>query len=256
MIVSELEAEGGIRYTIVNKIKGVIGYFMEKRPLPLWLVVLLVLVIIGVTSLAYVTYSPGANRLCKACHNMEPFVEGIKTTGHDFLNCHKCHPLGLDVVKELYIQITESPSAAEIKEEVSKELKLYKPCLECHKESQLEELPIHQVHLTMAIDVLGSCDICHNLHAASELPLACTQCHQLGHAIEEHSKFHEYAETQLERGNEGVCFECHSPTAKWEVPLSESCLTGIAQGQTCFDCHQAPLNPPNIANEPCTECHR
>lgn len=250
------ELEGGFWATIRSRVRAVVRYFLERRPLPLWVVVLLVLVIVAVSSLAYINYSPRANSLCKTCHNMEPFVEGIKTTGHDFLNCHKCHPLGLDVVKELYVQITESPSAAEIKEEASKKISLYEPCLECHKVSDLEELPIHQAHLTMSIDVLGSCDICHNLHAAAELPQACTKCHRLGDAIEEHSKLHEYAEAQLERGNEGICFECHSPQAEWEVPMSDSCLTGLARGQTCFDCHQAPLDPPNIANQPCTQCHK
>ena len=254
--MAEEFTEEGLRSRVASRIRSVIIYFTRRRPLPLWVVVLLLLIIVGVSSLAYVNYSPSANRLCKACHNMEPFVEGIKTTGHDFMNCHKCHPLGLDVVKELYVQITEAPSAAEIKEEAGREIKIYKPCLECHKESDLEKLPIHQVHLTMSIDVLGSCNICHNPHAASELPASCTQCHQLGSAIEDHSKFHEYAEAQIERGNEGVCFECHSPEAKWEVPMSESCLIGLAQGQTCFDCHQAPLDPPNIADEPCTQCHR
>ncbi len=228
---------------------------LQRWQLPLWLLAIIVILGVGGVVTAYITYAPEANTLCKACHNMVPFVESIEDTGHGNLNCHVCHPLGPEVVKELYIQIVESPSAAEIKERSSKKINMYEPCLKCHTEGDLGEKNIHEVHNTMAIELLGSCDICHDPHDLGSLPEKCTNCHKLGRAIEVHSEMHEYAVAQLERGKEGVCFECHSDYAKWKVPLAPSCLEGQTQGKTCFDCHEAPLDPPMIRDQPCTECH-
>jgi len=210
----------------------------------------------GIGALTFVNYAPEANKLCLACHNMEPFYRGLSASGHGEVNCHKCHPLTPSVVKELFIQLTESPSPAEIKEEMGPKISMYEVCLTCHKEEDLASLQIHEAHLEMAIEVIGSCDVCHNPHSPSDLDVSCRKCHDEVDAVREHWLFHEEATARLERGDINVCLECHSSTATWEIELSPSCIRGQIEGKNCFDCHEAPLSAPDISLRQCIECHR
>ncbi len=214
---------------------------------------LIILFLVSFTG--FLVYSPRAKGVCSTCHNMKPFVEGIATSGHDFISCYKCHDAFPGIYRDIIVQVFESPTAMDIKSEASKEIRMYKECTSCHDVERLSNSAIHETHLTMAIEVLGSCNICHNPHASAELASSCTQCHLYSREVNSHAKFHDYAESQLERGKEDVCLECHSPNAQWSVPLSNECLKGQARGLTCFDCHSAPLEPPNIAGQPCTRCH-
>ncbi len=244
-----------LRVVASQAIRRLAAFLSRRQPLPVWFVVLLLLVLVAGVGLAYVNYAPEANVVCTTCHNMVPFYEGIADTSHGSINCHVCHPLSAAVIGELVVQLTEAPSPAEIKERASKKISMYEPCLSCHRLSELRELRIHEAHLTMAVEVLGSCDICHNPHDPGELPDACTRCHRLGRAIDVHSAMHDEALARFERGEEGVCYECHSDIAEWEVPMAASCLEGLAEGKTCFDCHEPPLDPPMIRDVPCTQCH-
>ena len=209
----------------------------------------------GASALTYVNYAPEANKLCLACHNMEPFYRGLLAGGHEEVNCHKCHPLTPSVVKELWIQLTESPSAAEIKERMGPRISMYEACLTCHSIEDLSSLQIHEAHLEMALEVIGSCDICHNPHSPGDLDLNCRKCHGEARMVEEHWLFHEEAIARLEKGDTNVCLECHSSTATWEIELAPSCIRGQIEGKSCFDCHSAPLRAPDISLRQCIECH-
>ena len=235
----------------LNELVGrVFNFLASKRGVLLLLVIIVVSA--GYAVFSYTERSPEANKLCTVCHNMQPFYDAVSQTPHGSFNCHVCHELTPEVVKELWIQLTEAPSAEEVKERAR--LTLMEPCLECHSLQDLASQQIHEAHLG-AIDKSSSCNICHNPHAPREIDLACTDCHDAREAREKHEVFHDLAVQQLEKGDYLVCGECHSPEAKWEVPITPDCFAGIIKNQNCFECHEAPLSPPSIGGRPCTECH-
>lgn len=221
-------------------------------------IIILIIFLIPVVASAtlYINNSPSANKFCTVCHNMEPYYNAIEQSGHRELNCHKCHPLTLEViVKEPLAQLLENPSAAEIKEKFSPEISMYKECIQCHVPEKLEEMQIHEVHFGL-VEVTGSCDICHDIHAPSEIDLSCKKCHDEIDMIQLHSEFHEEAIFKLDSGDTSVCNQCHASTAKWQIPLSPSCTKGGVEGKGCFTCHTSNINPPDISRRACTECHK
>ena len=256
----EVEPRGGAGRGVINKIrnayKRILNYLsFAGRVSPF--VVLLIVVLVGLTAGAfYVNYSPSANKICTLCHNMEPYYQGIATSPHREINCHKCHPLSPSVIREGVVQLLEAPSAAEIREKFGPEINMYEVCLKCHVKEDLLQRQIHNVHFEMAVEVVGACDICHNPHALEEIDSQCLKCHKETSTIIKHSRFHDEAVFRLEKGDTGVCLECHSKQAVWEVPLAPSCVRGQVEGKGCFDCHNAPLEPPDISGTPCTQCHK
>ena len=221
-------------------------------------ILLLIIFLIPVIASAtlYINNSPSANKFCTVCHNMEPYYNAIEQSGHRELNCHKCHPLTPEViVKEPLAQLLENPSAAEIKEKFSPEISMYSECIKCHSPDKLEKLQIHEVHLGL-VEVTGSCDICHDIHAPSDLDISCTKCHDEASMIQLHADFHNEALYKLDSGDTSVCNQCHSSTAKWEIPLSPSCTKGGVEGKGCFTCHTSRIDAPDISRRACTECHK
>ena len=213
---------------------------------------LIILVSVGYSVLVFTEKDPRSNSFCGTCHNMEPFIEAIEPTPHGAFNCHTCHELSPSVVKELWIQLTESPSAAEVKERST--VLLFEKCTECHKVTELTTMQIHEAHLSI-VKKARSCNLCHNPHAEQELASSCTDCHDARSAATTHQGFHDMAIGELERGNTAICSQCHSFDAKWEIPLSPECITGFVKNYGCFDCHEPPLPAPSIVDRPCTECH-
>jgi len=219
------------------------------------LTILIILGLLSLTSLMAIVYVPEANIFCKTCHNMEPFMEGIEDTSHGGFNCHACHSLGPEVVKELYVQAVHHPSPEEILEEAGPRVNLYKPCLECHDREALLELEIHRSHWPIVEKVTGGCDTCHHPHFPDQLPYSCNNCHQLTDVVESHSRFHQLAILQGQAEARLTCTDCHSPSATWQVQLSPDCVEGQVLGKSCFDCHPTPLDPPRVEGGSCLECH-
>ena len=239
-----------VRSAISEALGRITSFLTTKRGVLLLLVLLVVSA--GYAVFSYTEHNPESNKFCTVCHNMEPFYQGIEDTPHEAFNCHTCHALSPSVVKELWIQLTEAPSAEEVKERST--VTLIKPCLECHSLSELSEQQIHKAHLGV-IDKARSCNICHNPHALNELDLACKDCHDVAETAEKHAEFHDNAIQQLEKGEYTVCGKCHSEAADWEIKIAPDCFTGIIKGQNCFDCHGSPLSPPRVENRQCIECH-
>ena len=228
----------------------------KKRLTSIIIVVLLFIIPGSIASLLYINYHPSANKLCRSCHNMEPFYIGLMQSGHKELNCHRCHPLEPSIpLKAPVIQLIDRPSAVEIKESFSPKISMYAECIKCHPTNKLKEMQIHEVHLGM-VELTGSCDTCHDIHASSELDLNCKKCHGEVEMIRTHSDFHLEALFKLESGDTDTCNKCHSPDAIWEVPLSPSCTKGGVEGKGCFTCHTSKLEAPDISRRACTECHR
>lgn len=242
----------GFQARITEGLSRLVGIARYKARLIL--VILSMLIFLSVFQ-AYMVSSPRSQSVCASCHNMVPFVEGARETGHGSTSCYKCHDSFPGIYKDLAYQLFVSPSSLDIKEKYSGITSDLGLCLECHDLGRITQLNIHNVHYSLFADVLSSCSVCHDIHSPGATEASCTGCHSFSRQVSQHSKFHEYATSELQRGNPAVCIECHSPNAKWGVPLTDECLKGQSMGLTCFDCHTAPLDKPNIVGKSCTQCH-
>ncbi len=242
----------GVVNFIRNIFSKIAGFLLTRVGVAILVVAVIILSV--TTVLAYTEYNPASNELCTVCHSMQPFKDAIDETPHGALNCHTCHELTPAVVNELIVFLTENPSPEEIKERGSVNVRLLDECLECHKLQDLSEMPIHDAHIKISLST-GSCNLCHNPHSQEELDVACSTCHNTQRIIEDHSEFHTLALAELDKGNDEVCLKCHSSDAKWQIEICPESVLGLLRGNSCFDCHQAPLNPPNVAGKSCTDCH-
>jgi hypothetical protein len=187
---------------------------------------------------------------------MKIFKEGLRLTPHGQLNCYTCHTLTAQgVANEIIVYLTQNPSSTQIIDKYSPKINMYRECTSCHVLSEVTEREIHKVHISIVSEV-ESCDICHNPHSPHQLDTQCTKCHSLQKTYETHLKFHEIAISELYKGNDAICAECHSSQARWEIKLSPDSLIGLLRGYKCFDCHQPPPSPPNILGRSCLECHK
>lgn len=197
---------------------------------------------------AYINYDPNSRQFCVLCHNMAPAVAQIGKTPHGAFTCTTCH--SVDIPRWLFVQIVENPTSAQIAERYKPQM--FETCQKCHKEVPLN---IHTVHIRLAAS-LGTCTVCHGIHDQVKLTTACQTCHDVNKIIPRHLQFHSYAWAEVEKGNTAVCLECHSPWARWYVPIGPDCQIGVGQGTPCISCHgprAAPFNPAQFTN--CVTCH-
>lgn len=116
----------------------------SKKKLYIWLgvVAVLVVAVVGVWNFASTNY------FCsKLCHSMLPTYEGWVASEHRSVSCIDCHAgqgfveefkAHMAGVKELYIMVTENPSAAEVY--ATPDIVPADRCLRCH-DKDWDELP-------------------------------------------------------------------------------------------------------------------
>jgi len=217
-------------------------------------VVAVLLIVISVAAAVgfwmYMRYDPGSASVCAICHNMAPFVSSIAGTPHGAISCARCH--NLDLLRDIFVQIAENPTPQQIAQQ--SHTPMYIQCLNCHAAQQLNRLNIHKIHLALA-QRLSSCTICHNPHALQTISANCQICHDIDKVLQIHLGFHNYAWAQVDAGRYEVCLECHSPWAKWYVPIGPDCQIGVAKGTPCIGCHgpTMPFVPAQFTD--CTKCH-
>lgn len=128
-----------------------------------------VLVAFALVSFGLWEYTSSAS-FCASCHSIAPSVEGWRDSAHaDAASCLDCHSdkgfIGEFVahvggVQEVYVQVTESPEASDIRGFVPSAR-----CMNCH-EDDWDELPSD--HPTAA----APCGVCHRDSAhTNEKPL-------------------------------------------------------------------------------------
>ena len=218
------------------------------------IVAIIALSLLGLPLYYFVNLDPTFNVLCTTCHNMVPFYEGISETDHGAFNCHTCHPLGPQVVYELYLQIVESPSADEVREHGLKYVRIIEPCERCHTWEEIREVKMHSIH-EGAIRMARACNICHQPHFKDDMKYMCVECHNFEEQYVRHLEFHKEAVRRFEQGDIDVCGRCHSPQAVFEVKIAPDCFIGVLKGQACFECHNPPLDSPEISRYNCLDCH-
>lgn len=216
---------------------------------------LLLLTLVAVTTAVglwlYIRYDPTSSSICVTCHNMAPFVADISKTPHGNIPCAECH--NIDFAKWLWVQIVENPTPQQIAQRYT--ASMYSQCLSCHTQQRLQTLNIHKAHGLLAAK-LGDCTICHNPHKQEALSGNCMICHDLEKILGTHMAFHSYAWAQVDMGRFEVCQECHSPWAKWYVPIGPDCVIGVSKNVPCIGCHgprAEPFNPAAFTD--CTRCH-
>jgi hypothetical protein len=199
----------------------------------------------------YMRYDPGSASVCATCHNMAPFISNIANTPHGAFSCAECH--SLDFPRWIYVQITENPTSQQIAQRYN--TPMFAQCLNCHAPQRLTQLNIHKTHLALA-QRLSSCTVCHNPHELQTISASCQTCHDLDKVLQTHLGFHNYAWAQVDAGRYEVCLECHSPWAKWYVPIGPDCQIGAAKGTPCIGCHgprAMPFAPAQFTD--CARCH-
>lgn len=230
-------------------------YEVLSSKIGVFILVILVVALFSMTLYNYTVYDVAANNLCGVCHSMEPFIEGVRDTPHGDFNCHTCHELTFETLKNALVgYILKNPSPPEIAEEYSPKINMYEECTSCHTLPVISEMKIHQTHIGI-VTKFESCDLCHNPHALNEINTQCLDCHNLDDAIEIHSTFHTLATAELDKGNDEICLKCHSSDATWQIEVCPESVLGLLRGYQCFDCHQPPLHAPDILDKSCTDCH-
>jgi len=235
----------------MERIKDFFNRIIETKGF-VWIASVIIIILAANNIYGYVMTDPSANQLCNTCHVMTPFIQAVNSTPHGEFNCHTCHgPPTIDVFMGA---LDPSITPSIIKEEMSPKINMFEECVACHELNDVLNLRIHSDHLNI-VKKFSSCDVCHDPHIISEEELSCLSCHNEQEAIEEHSKFHTEALQALEQGDRDVCSTCHSPNANVGPGICDESLMGALQGLSCFDCHQAPLDNPDIRDNTCTECH-
>jgi hypothetical protein len=226
-----------------NFLRAVLHRVLLYRRIPLFLVLLLIILLVVYGSYAFIEMDPRSNVFCVLCHDMRPFYLEHATGPHSHFNCHVCHPLTLDVLKEPVIYILYRPSAEEIR---VRTLFLYDECVKCHSVVELSKDRIHETHLGLARRV--SCSACHSSHLMDVRNDDCLQCHNYQRVVSSHLNFHAEAERLAAQGVV-TCQRCHQT-------LDPTSLEGVIRGATCFDCHSTPLKSVVVEGRMCVECHR
>lgn len=230
-----------------------------KNFLKILLIIIIVLALLSPIIWYFYEYDPRANILCSFCHNIYPQLDPI----HSKFNCHACHETTPPTLfNSIYYYLTERPSDPEIFKKYHPLHGMSEPCLKCHKEEELTNIPLHSTHLEIALS-LKTCAICHIPHNGTillktdEKPTKlsysklCEGCHTLDDIIKRHMQFHK--EQFVLRFGDQICTECHL-NKKYKLPISPQCLNGIAKGTSCTSCH-TKLKPPDITGKSCLDCH-
>jgi len=214
---------------------------------------LTITLVLAITNIyGYIMQDPDANSLCSSCHIMEPFIKAVNATPHGEFNCHKCHePPGINV---LLGALMNTPTPEELKSRAGREINMFDECIQCHELGELLEMSIHSSHINI-VEKIGSCDVCHDPHAISNNIFSCLTCHDQDRAVKRHALFHREAIEDLQMGNVDVCTECHNPNSLAGPGICDESIKGSLEGLTCFDCHQPPLEDPDISGYTCQDCH-